>query len=99
MTVPQGWWGTVFPGVGNDKGRGGGGVLRILQCNNLVCRFGRAQWVEDTFQCHNLQEVYMQKCGGLQRQGTKGARSVQCAHSAVAVQLFGCLPVLETHTL
>ena len=23
VTVPQGWWGTVFPGVGNDKGRGG----------------------------------------------------------------------------
>ena len=22
---PRGWWGTVFPGVGNDK-RGGGGV-------------------------------------------------------------------------
>ena len=25
VTVPQGGWGTVFPGVGNDKGRGGGG--------------------------------------------------------------------------
>ena len=23
VTVPTGWWGTVFPGVGNDKGRGG----------------------------------------------------------------------------
>ena len=39
VTVPQGWWGTVFPGVGNDKG---GGYINTLQHNPCKEGFGLA---------------------------------------------------------
>ena len=45
LSFPKGGWGTVFPGVGNDKGRGGGGYkIKRKAYVVQVWRSWCAQW-------------------------------------------------------
>ena len=64
-TVPQGWWGTVFPGVGNDKG--GGGVLTMPGRSLLK---DHVQITGGTFFIENLDIFWLSTC--LQLQQPKG---------------------------